>query len=262
MGTLQMKPVCVSIPHMEVSLPVSFFESGSSPPHLHSHPCFELVCVGDSANMRFIIIPPRVEHLSIAASSEKVCSMQFSFHALESNDVCDIFRRINEMIEIQDSFKGAESIQAIRKAVQDHHIGAGELLIAELRLFFVKMARILHKEEMIDSEKVQTLDEQRLAILDNYFSMNLERSTCSKQELAEQLGITERHLSRVLYDVYCSNFSAILLRARMSLANTLIKQGETNITQIACKVGYKSTRAFKLAYKKFYGIFPEELTKR
>ena len=105
-------------------------------------------------------------------------------------------------------------------------------------------------------EKVhpQTLYEERLAILEDYFNIGLKDPDCSKTQLASLLGVTERQLTRILSEVYHSTFSDILLRSRMNIAHAMVMEGRKTPEKIAEAVGYRSADALKRAYRSFFGF--------
>jgi transcriptional regulator GlxA family with amidase domain len=107
----------------------------------------------------------------------------------------------------------------------------------------------------------QTLYEERLAILEDYFNIGLKDPDCSKLQLAGRLGVTERQLTRILSEVYHSTFSDILLRSRMSIAHAMVMEGRKTPEEIALAVGYRSAESMKRAYRAFWG-FPLKATKQ
>ncbi|MEN2257266.1 helix-turn-helix transcriptional regulator [Paraclostridium benzoelyticum] len=54
------------------------------------------------------------------------------------------------------------------------------------------------------------------------------------------------------------NFSSYLTNYRMKKAETLIKNTDMKISQIAIEVGYTNASYFSRSYKKFKGISPED----
>ena len=128
-----------------------------------------------------------------------------------------------------------------------------EQLAAELRLLFVCLARKANGDQATAASHQQTLDEERLAILEDYFNIGLKDPDCSKAQLATLLGVGERQLTRILSEVYHSSFSEILLRSRMNIAQAMVIEGRKNAEQIAEAVGYRSADALKRAYRSHFG---------
>ena len=251
-------PLHIALPGMDVVLTDKFFGGMLvRPPMLHTHPCFELICVQERAGKRFVIVPPHTVHMAENenAGTLAIDSLLFTFlPESEGNpdDICRILRRLKDVTEIVDTFGGSACVEALKSAMTDLRPGLRELMQAQLRLLFVQLARALCQEEQIP-EITQTLDDERLGLLEEYFNVNFMDPQCSKQQLAQRIGVSERQLSRILMEKYHANFSAILLRMRMSLAAAMYQNGETSAAVIAKAVGYVSPEAFKRAYKAWSG---------
>lgn len=258
MEYVSQKPICVSIPGMEIYLTTYFFQAiKDRPARMHTHPCYEIVCTKSNELVYFTIVPPLTEHYSKTITDGRVCSFLFTFTENAPDDLCQILRSVSKSTEIQDTFNGLARLIAIKEAVEQQNFGLKEHLKAEFRLFFVKLAQIFHMK--VDSVKMYTptLDEQRIALLEDFFNIEMRFPNCSKQQLADRIGVCERQLTRILKEVYNSSFSAILLESRMNMAQAMLKQGEKTLEEISESVGYTSVAAFKNAYKKFFGVNPK-----
>lgn len=257
MGYTNQKPICISLPGMEIHLTIYFFYGvDDRPPRIHSHPCHEIVCKNVNGKVFITLIPPLMEHFS-TSQEERICSFLFKFTDGDEDDVCQIIRSVNEITDIPDTFDGLARLLAIKDAVQQNDFGLEEQLKAELRLFFVKMAQVFHsKTDSSEEEHMQTLDEERIALMEEFFNIEMRYPTCNKQQLAARIGVCERQLTRILKETYNSSFSAILLESRMNMAHAMLVQGVTALSTIAEAVGYTSVASFRSAYKKFFGKYP------
>jgi AraC-like DNA-binding protein len=249
-------PWHILLPGMEVLLTGRFFHGlKNRPPMLHTHPCFELTCVEEGENARLILVPPLVPHMAAAGHPDRISSILFSFQAAQEKqeDVCDVFRSMRKPIEMTDSFDGAKRLHAIKEAVGDPRPGLREQVEAELRLLFVHLARSLYPADQKKPVPLQTLDEERLGLLEECFNVDFRDPTCSKSKLAQRIGVSERQLSRILAEKYHSSFSALLLRTRMNLAQAMLQHGGSTKAEIAAAVGYTSLPSFRRAYKAYFG---------
>ena len=252
------KPICVSLPGMEIYLTSYFFQRlADRPPWRHAHPCYEMVCTQVNGQAAFTIVPPLTEHVSKSAEDGILCSFLFTFTNDEPNDFCQILRSVNKIVEIQDTFDGLTRLVEIREALIQKHFGYEEQLKAELRLFCVRLAQNFHTEVQSSVDPTQNLDAQRIALLEDFFNIEMRFPHCNKQQLADKIGVCERQLTRILKETYNSSFSAILLESRMNMAQAMLKGGEKSITEIAESVGYTSVTSFRTAYKKFFGEYPK-----
>lgn len=250
-------PLYLALPGMDVYLAENFFKGVTDrPKRMHSHPAYELVCVERPDHTEFIIVPPLKEHLAAEAASGRITSLLFSFSQSADNDICFEMKSITDApVTVPDDFDGATRIRNAKELAQNLLLpGAREQLAAEFRLLFVCLARKLSRQDQAPFAHQQTLYEERLAILEDYFNIGLKDPDCSKTQLASLLGVTERQLTRILSDVYHSTFSEILLRSRMSIAHAMVIEGRKTPEQIAQAVGYRSEDALKRAYRTFFGF--------
>ena len=259
MGYVRQKPICISLPGMEVYLTTYFFRGvDDRPPSNHTHPCYEIVCVESEKGAIFTIIPPRTEHFSKTVEQGKICSLLFTFTQECENDICRIIGAIDKEMEIRDTFDGMARIKAIKETVDRHNIGIDEQITAELRLFFVRLAQILHSEKKQQRSHTQTLEEERIALLEDFFNIEMRYPDCSKQQLAARIGVCERQLTRILKETYNSSFSAILMQSRMNMAQAMLNKGGMTVEKIAEAVGYTSVHSFRKAYINFFGYSPKQ----
>lgn len=250
-------PVYVALAGMEVYLAESFFKSLTDrPKRMHSHPAYELVCVERSGYTEFIIVPPLKEHLAVEAAPGSITSLLFSLSHEDPGDICMELEQITgEPVTVLDDFDGIKRIQNAKQLAENLLLpGAREQLAAELRLLFVCLSRKISNRKHTLTVHQQTLHEERLAILEDYFNIGLKDPDCSKAQLASLLGVTERQLTRILSEVYHSTFSEILLRSRMNIAHAMVMEGRKTPEQIAQAVGYRSEESLKRAYRSFFGF--------
>ncbi len=251
------KPICVSLPGMEIYLTSYFFERlADRPPWRHTHPCYEMVCTQLNGKTAFTLVPPLTEHVSKSAEDGILCSFLFTFTNDDTDDFCQILRFVDKIVEIQDTFDGLTRLIEIKDALVQKSVGYEEQLKAELRLFFVQLAKNFQTEVQSSYEYSQNLDAQRIALLEDFFNIEMRFPHCSKQQLADKIGVCERQLTRILKETYNSSFSAILLESRMNMAHAMLENGEKSVAEIAESVGYTSVGAFRSAYHKFFGQYP------
>ena len=251
-------PLHIALPGMDVMLTDKFFGSMvDRPPMIHSHPCFEVICVQERTGSRFVVVPPHILHLAETMHPQTLSIDSFLFSFLpesdgNAGDICSVLRQLQNVTEIPDTFGGAVCIESLKAAMTDTRPGLGALMQAQLRLLLVQIARQLCENDP-PFELNRTLDNERLGLLEEYFNLNFTDPQCSKQQLARRIGVSERQLSRILMETYHTGFSVILLRLRMSLATALMRSGVTSASVIAEATGYVSAEAFRRAYKAWAG---------
>ena len=241
---------CVSLPGMEVYLGTYFFTGiPGRPSRKHIHPTYELVCIEEAGVMKFLIHPPLQEHYSPKAPKETIASLLFAVLDDSANDVVRSLCVSTDM-EILDTFDGFERIKSLKEFGIEEGSLVQEQRRAELWLLFVCLARAISGEKRVGNSIRQTWDEQRIAKMEEYFNIHLHDPNCSKQQLAEELGVCERQLTRILEKTYRSSFSDILRTSRLTLAEAMLEQGEQSQEEVAAAVGYTSFGAFQRAWSK------------
>ena len=76
------------------------------------------------------------------------------------------------------------------------------------------------------------------------------------EELAAVLGISRVHLSRKLKNSGSPSPSDIIKSVRMERASSLIKEGNTNMAEVASQSGFASAAYFSSAFKEYFGVSP------
>lgn len=82
------------------------------------------------------------------------------------------------------------------------------------------------------------------------------------RQMAEQLGYNYRYLSGVVNRCFRTTFPRVVNRFRIDLACRLLKEGKSNITEIAGCCGFDSQRNFNRCFKEITGKTPKEYKKR
>lgn len=80
-------------------------------------------------------------------------------------------------------------------------------------------------------------------------------------ELADKLGVTDRHLRRLFKTHLGKSPMEVKQENRLSLAKTLLKDSDANIADIAFAAGFGSLRRFNDAFKQATGLPPSDWRK-
>ncbi len=84
----------------------------------------------------------------------------------------------------------------------------------------------------------------------------------SLNEIAEQLGCTDRHLRRVFTEAYNVSPIQYLQTCRLLLAKNLLTETDLSVLEVAMTAGFGSLRRFNDLFKKQYKLSPTDLRKR
>lgn len=79
--------------------------------------------------------------------------------------------------------------------------------------------------------------------------------------VADKLGISEGHLSRIFKQTENCGFSHFLLMTRMEVAKNLLATTNLKIYEVSRQVGYSNTEQFSKMFKKVFGVSPKSFMK-
>ena len=80
----------------------------------------------------------------------------------------------------------------------------------------------------------------------------------SLEDVAKAVSLSPYYFSKLFKTVTGENFIDYLTRYRMSLAESLLKEGCSNIKEICYKTGYNDPNYFSKLFKKYYNMNPSE----
>lgn len=133
-----------------------------------------------------------------------------------------------------------------------------DILLSELN----KLRREIeesHRE--FEGEKKLNHPEDRFEMLKRYIDRNYGEDI-SLENLARLFNLTESYMSRLFKSHVGVNFKTYLKQVRMEKAKTMLLSGESKISEVAIKTGYRSTQYFYLVFKQYYGVTPSELIRK
>ena len=96
--------------------------------------------------------------------------------------------------------------------------------------------------------------------IEMWFAENLANQI-TEDDLAAEISLSSRQLSRVFSDIYGMSFKEKLIEIRLHRAAQLLEQTELNIDKVALAVGYLSFSGFHRAFVKFFCCTPFEYRK-
>lgn len=99
---------------------------------------------------------------------------------------------------------------------------------------------------------------QQYFLIEHYINTHYHQKT-STEDIAVILHVSRRQADRIVEQAFGKSYAALITERRMSIAEVLLKKTDLPCAQIAEKVGYNSYPGFFLAFKRFFGIAPDEL---
>lgn len=129
-----------------------------------------------------------------------------------------------------------------------------------LLLFFAFINVLVDKttllEEEIPLESSKKYKDEIIKI-DKYISEHYMENISIKG-LAKKFYLSERQMARIFNDLVGESFHKSLLRQRMNVAITHIKNSDVPLTEIPYICGFNSYSGFFIAFKKYFGCSPNE----
>jgi AraC-like DNA-binding protein len=100
-------------------------------------------------------------------------------------------------------------------------------------------------------------EQERRNKIDTFFQSDLPYGN-KEERLAQELGISRRHLARILQKYYGMNFRELMLHKRMGHAAWMLSRTDNPVTNIAEALDYTSVSAFSQAFKSVHGKTPTQ----
>ncbi len=220
----------------------------------------------DSINLKendlTIILPP-TNHQAMRFSSSAICfNFSFKKNKLKTNYILydTLVKAFSKpYIHIKNFKKITKVIELLMASIY-----SGNLFIIS-RYFHEFLMEVLIKIDAIPkipSEIKSTDSNVSRQIKIDHLIHNYYRENITLSIIAKKLNLSERQTARIIKERYGLNLSEIILKKRMNLTATYMKNKKMTITQIATLVGYDSINSFCNAFKKYYGCLPSEYKKR
>lgn len=128
-----------------------------------------------------------------------------------------------------------------------------DVLVAHAGSILSEVLLTLELEERgTDSSLVQQLVEY---ILENY------DDNISLEQVAQALGYSKFHISRVIQDTFKCNFRSLVNNYRISMAEDLLRSSSMTVSEIAYACGFQNQSSFNRVFLKHCGTTPKDYRK-
>jgi AraC-like DNA-binding protein len=292
MGNGIQKNICVKINIGEIILNVfvdnGFFQTETRPElfafnHRHNHSSFEVqlifqgsgVMKVEGESIRFdgksaFLIFPGVYHVlefapgieikrrSFSFSYDNTRIKQFSSTMQEMNKIqallTDETKKYYHIVDFPDSIE--RYLEDANNEFMEHRLFYHANLQSIFSCILIKLFRMFEgDEEEKYSINEDEYDAMRIYTIEKFFDERHSEDV-RMEDLANLLGISVRHLNRVIKRFFGVSFREKLAKTRIEVAKDLLKNTEMSIFDISWKVGYGSTVSFSSAFKKYTGSTP------
>lgn len=141
------------------------------------------------------------------------------------------------------------------------HLMAQDISMEDIRFYLMELFFLITKESSeLKNADVGYLSKGQRAIaaqIESIITNDLAKHY-TVEELAGQYGISPSSLKKYFSKLYGMPISMYLHQSRMEESARLIKGGQTPISQVAERVGYKNQSKFGSAFKEYFGAAPLE----
>lgn len=158
-------------------------------------------------------------------------------------------------------------VEHIKKILESYYFQRAlydEIMLARLTLFFSSLVYILCPN-MLEPEMVEDVIHKehanRVQFLQSYITLHYMEDINLKK-IADMLNLSETHTNRIFKQIFGKSFLAYLTEIRLKNAKRLLRKDNIEISKIAKAVGYDSYNGFYIAFKKEFGITPNEYRKK
>ena len=239
---------------------------------VHSHPQFELLAFYDGELAMQVedgpwarlhggqccLIHPDAYHLrQVTGNATKFYTM--FIHGLKKGNQKEPYLLLSCAPEILRRFADLEEELSAPGLGTDSNLRAlcNLILVSVLRELALRQEDASRQHKPVKGYGVARYEDS----IDDYFSLRYAEDV-SVGELAEQLGITPRHLARIMQRSYGCTFRQRLLEIRLYHARRFLAATQLPVSTIAMRCGFAAERAFTQAFHKKIGCTPTQYRRK
>lgn len=104
-----------------------------------------------------------------------------------------------------------------------------------------------------------TTDTSLASTIEKYILANYKDPSLCLNKISDEFQISESYFSHMFKEKTGINFSNYLEKVRMSEASRLIRETDTNLSELYLIVGYNNVTSFRRVFKKTFGITPSAM---
>ena len=250
-------------------------------PKIHSHPYYEVIAVIDGKlNLALLdnedivlekgklcVIPPRCYHSTCADGDlPKMLAIRFSCGKVNGDGsiydgFCSALESVRELACFDIPENMPSTLLDLKREMTEKDLAWEFVCRSLLQRLYIDIFRLLSNDPAATTVRLyDDSKHSRYYQIEMWFADNFAKQI-TEDDLASEISISKRHLSRVISDIYGMSFRDKLTEVRLHRAAQLLEQTELNVDKIALAVGYRSFSGFYRAFVKFFGCTPFEYRK-
>lgn len=236
------------------------FISEKHPPRIHSH--FEIIFI--QSGILDVVISGKSY---TAQAGEMIFIMPYEVHGYEVKEGMDVFVIAcppEYISEYRELFNGRNFEIPCTKFTEVHRAIISDIIKNNFNDDFKKKALVycaiseFVRNCHLTEKNTFEYDVYRKAMV--YISEHYTENI-TMESVADHVGVTAPHLSRVLNSDDKPGFSEILNSLRIYAAKKMIERENLSVSEVAFSVGYGSIRNFNRVFKQYFGCNPSDLRK-
>lgn len=206
---------------------------------------------------KFVIIPPFLPHHTISSDV-----FTFVFSISTTSRLTPFAKKLTSLLQqgIQEFDYDSCSlfyIQQLSILLSQQNVTQAEIT-SLLYLFFVG---IFKSNNLIQTSNIKTNKYDYLTIIESYIFNNFDKDV-SLEDLANELHLSTRQLSRILQTKFKKSFSTLISDRRLEIATYLLLNTSEPISKIIENTHLNNESYFYRLFKKKYGCTPTEYRKK
>lgn len=264
---------------LDIALDFGFFySSGATSPDIHTHAYYELLAVingeialevlegnGDSNipmhSGAICLIPPNVYHCtkSISNAPDKL-AVRFTLNGCDTEspqlfaDCNRILSCVHQPLIFTEQHELCSTLLSIRRELNAKRWASDVFVNLHIQEFFMGAMRLICEQNGASIQSGKAINiENRHAAIEAYIDLH-HTSPITEEDLAQELNLSKRQLTRVMREIYGTSFREKLIETRLYHALHLLMQTDSSVEKIAFAVGYTSLSGFYSAFKKRFGV--------
>ena len=260
---------------------MGFMGSFGVTPKIHSHPYYEIIvviegrlriCLLDDADIelekgKLCVIPPNCYHSTNAYEGQaKMLAIRFSYGRVNGDgriyeDFCKALERVNEPTCFDIPKDMPDILLELRHEMTEKDRAWEYMCRSLLERLYIAVFRLLSSNSVSASGFISDDSKHsRYYRIEMWFADNFAKQI-SEIDLAREVSLSTRQLSRVFADIYGMSFREKLIEVRLHRAAQLLEKTEMCVEKIALEVGYKSPSGLHRAFVGYFGCTPYEYRK-
>jgi AraC-like DNA-binding protein len=207
-----------------------------------------------------VLIPQNILHKSTVYGNSQRITISFicGKNKHKSAEACyDKFKFLTEgEILVFENFPAGESFHRFARYYYGDYEEKRHLILSCLYEIVVLAKEYATEGATADSAGLSDSILYRNYLIDSYLSAEYANGTL--EELANLLHLSQRQTYRVVKSLYGKSFETCIMETKMAKAVQMMESGNLSFAQIGEQIGYKNPNSFFTAFKKYYGITPQQ----